>query len=111
MAQVINPIYYLANRAGIPRVESTSVSVSTTGVTYTFNSDISFAKNFSGLVLVKINQAVPSDTTTTLPVYFSSTTDGAKEVQTYGGTALTVADLKDTGIYLTYYENGTVQML
>lgn len=111
MAQVINPIYYLANRAGIPRIETTGVSVTTTGLTYTFSSDISFAKNFSGLVLVKINQSIPTDTTTTLPVIFTSTSGGTKEVQTYGGTALTVADLKGTGIYLSYYENGTVQLL
>ena len=108
---VINPIYYLANRGGIPRIETTGGTVTTTAVTYTFSSDVSFSQNYNGIVLVKINHSIPSDTTTTLPVYFSSTNGGTKAVTKYNDDSLTVADLSGTGIYLIYYGNGKIQIL
>lgn len=111
MPQIVNSIYYSANRGGIPRVESESVSVSSTEVTFTFNSDVSFSKNYSGLVLVKINQSLPTDTTTTLPIAFTSKVEGTKVLNTHNDENLTVADWKGTGIYLVYYGNGSIQML
>ena len=68
----INPINFLSNRNGIPRIASTSVSVNTADVTFNFSSDFTFSRNFSGLVLVKLDQSIPSGTTTTLPVLLSS---------------------------------------
>jgi len=111
MPQIINSIFYFANRGGIPRIESTGVTVGASEVSYSFSSNVQFSRTYSGLVLVKLAQAIPSDTTTTLPVTFTSTYGGTKAVNGYGGAAVTVADIKGTGIYLAYYENGTVQLL
>lgn len=107
-----NPIYYYANRGGIPRIESQSVAVNgTENVAFTFSSDIRFARNYSGLVLVKLSQAVPSGTTTTLPVVFTSADGGTRPLVGKGGAAVTAADITGTGIYLVYYENGTLQLM
>ena len=103
----INPINFLSNRNGIPRIASTSVSVNTADVTFNFNSDFTFSRNFSGLVLVKLDQSIPSGTTTTLPIIFTS--EGANPIALtgYNGAAVTVADIKGTGVYLAWHEGQT----
>lgn len=102
----INPINYMSNRGGIPRLQSTGVVVGTTDVQFTFNADATFSRGFSGLVLVRLAQAIPSGTTTTLPIVFSSSA-GTQAVTTYNGTAVTVAEITGTGIYLLYYDRAT----
>ena len=102
----INPINYMSNRGGIPRLQSTGVVVGTTDVQFSFNADATFSRNFSGLVLVRLAQSIPSETTTTLPVVFSSSA-GTQAVTTYNGAAVTVADITGSGIYLLYYDRAT----
>ena len=102
----INPINYMSNRGGIPRLQSTGVVVGTTDVQFTFNADATFSRNFSGLVLVRLARAIPSGTTTTLPIVFSSSA-GTQAVTTYNGAAVTVAEITGTGIYLMYYDRAT----
>lgn len=108
----INPINFLSNRNGIPRIASMSVNVNTADVTFTFNSDFTFSRNFSGLVLVKLDQSIPSGTTTTLPIILSSSI-GVQPVVTKNGTAVTVADITGTGIYLMYFDRltSTLQLI
>lgn len=105
------PIYFYANRGGIPRIESQSVTVGTSNVAFSFSSNVQFSRNFSGLILVKLAQAIPSGTTTTLPIVFTSVDGGTKTLYGYDGTAKTVADITGTGIYLVYYENGNLQLM
>ncbi len=104
---MINPFYYLANRGGIPRIKSTGVTVNgTTNVQFSFAADATFSANFSGLVLVRLDQAIPSGTTTTLPIVFTSSA-GTQALTTYNEADVTVADIKGTGIILCYYDRGT----
>lgn len=100
------PAFYIANRFGIPRLQSTSVSVSTTAVTYDFRN--AGAGNFAGLILVNLAQAIPTGTTATLPVRF-----GSVQLTRLDNADVTVADLEGTGIYLAYYdsESGRLQLL
>lgn len=94
---------YISNLNGIPRFESNSVTVNTSNVVYSFtDAGTNFNNNFNGLVLIKLNQVIPSDTTTTLPILINNTT-----LLKYGSTNATVADLKGTGIYLMYYESNS----
>ena len=104
----INPINFLSNRNGIPRIASTSVSVNTADVTFNFSSDFTFSRNFSGLVLVKLDQPIPSETTTTLPILLSSSI-GTQPVVTKNG----VAEITGTGIYLMYFDRltSTLQLI
>lgn len=106
---VLNTLRYMSNRSGIPRFESNSVSVGTASVVYSFtDAGTYFNNNFCGLVLLKFQNVIPSDTTTTLPVYINST-----PVKTYGDADLTVAGFNGTGIYLAYYDGSsrTLQLL
>lgn len=110
---VMIPFYFMANRGGIPRVKSESVTVTATEVRFNFTSDARFARNFSGFVAVWLAQAIPSGTTGTLPVVFSSTASSNQAVTTFDDTAVTVNNISGTGIYLAYYEasTGTLQLL
>lgn len=105
MGSIINPVF-LANRGGIPRIESTGVNVTTTGVNWEFKTDIRLSRMFSGLVIVRLAQAVPEGTTATLPVSFVSA-GSTQPLTGFGGAAITAGDIPGTGIYLAYYEGST----
>ena len=95
---------YISNRGGIPRFESNSVTVGSSNVSYTLtNAGNQFNDNFYGLILIKFNQSIPSDTTTTLPIVINNTT----QLLTYDNAEVTVADFSGTGIYLAYYDAST----
>lgn len=104
---IMNP-YIWANKEGIVRLEASGVSVGSDSVTFTFNSHRFLNAPYSGLILFKL----PSFTApaTAVPIIFS--TSGKNQAVTYlGGTAITSAMLNEAGVYLAYYENGTLQML
>ena len=101
----------MSNINGIPRIESTSVSVGTANVSFALNARLSFVR-FNGLVLIKLNQAIPVGTITTLPVVVTSA-NGEVPLVKVGGDAVTVADIGGVGVYLLYYDNtsNTLQAL
>ena len=108
------PAYYLANRAGIARIASTGVNVTTTGVTINFANHGYLNSPYRGLVIVKLTTPIPTGTTATLPVQFSSGTAASTVAPTkLGAQPITVADLPGAGIYLFYYDNvdGTLQQV
>lgn len=84
-------------------IESRGVTATTTNVTYTFQP---FRNNaFTGLLLVDLQQPIPSTATDTLPVLFGS----VQLLNSIGGQA-TVADLggADTAsLVLVYYNSRT----
>ena len=100
--------YFYANIRGIPRLEADNVSISATEVTYNFSSHKFINSNFSGLILFKL----PAYTapTTAVPIVFS-TNGKTQALTTYGGAAVTSADLNTAGIRLAYYENGVLQLI
>jgi hypothetical protein len=65
------------------------------------------------LVIVRLAQEIPAGTTDTLPIQFTSGGGNIQAVTTFGGTAVTVADIPGTGVYLFWYESqtNTLQML
>lgn len=90
------------NRNGIATLDSTSISVSTDAVTYNIRLPFDTSVNYRGLVLIRLNEEIPTGTTETLPIKLSMG-GFTQNVTTYGGTNLTVADFPGTGIYLLYY--------
>jgi hypothetical protein len=99
------------NINGISTLDSTNVSVSTTAVTFTLRPHAGMVPP-RGLLLVRLNEAIPEGTTTTLPIQLSL--EGvASTVTTFGGVDWTVEDFKGTGIYLLYYNRnlGILQVL
>ena len=102
------PAYFMANINGIPRIESTGVVVGTDSVVFNFRSHNYIRGPFNGLVLVRLNQAIPAGTTATLPIVFNS--GNAQPVTTYDGEDLTVADIAGTGVYLFYYDSASATL-
>lgn len=88
---------FISNPNGIFRIETNSVAVNTSNVVFSTNN-ISNVR-FSGLILIKFDQVIPTGTTTTLPLLINN-----QPITTYDGATLTVADYKGTGIYLAYYD-------
>lgn len=105
------PANYMSNINGIPRIESNSVNVGTASVVFSLNARLSFAR-FNGLVLIKLNQEIPTGTTATLPIVVTSVNGDVPLVKA-GGDAVTVADIAGTGVYLLYYDNAanTLQVM
>ena len=102
---MFNPIFFLSNRNGIPRLTTSAINVSTTAVTFTLPSNNIFYANFNGLILLKMEQEIPTGTTTTIPIILASNA-GPKTVTVLGGADWTVADYQ-TGVHLAYYESNT----
>ena len=104
------PFQYV-NQRGIPTIQSRGVVVSTTSVDFKFNPDWN-SRPFRGLLLVNLADAIPTGTTTTLPIRFSMA-GTSSNVTVAGGGNLTVADLPGLGVYLLYYDRlaDTLQLL
>lgn len=95
------------NASGIPYLRTTSVTVG--------SDSVDFALGFRrippvGYLTINIADAIPDGTTGTLPVRF--TLNGqTRALTTFGGVAVTAADLTGTGIIEVFYDwyNGILQ--
>lgn len=96
----ILPLYVNVNINGIPTLSSNSVSVTTTGVNFDFNNHRNLGSSFRGLLIVRLAQAIPTGTTATLPIVFTSDGSNSTPVKTFNGAAVTVADIPGTGVYV-----------
>lgn len=92
---------------GIPAVRSLSVNVTSTEVQFDFNNHPNVGAPFRGLIVVNLAQQIPSGTTETLPIVFTSSGANAIALTGYDGAAVTAADIKGTGIYLVWHESQT----
>ena len=103
--------YQYVNINGIPTIKTQTVTVSDTAVTYKFAPDFD-GRPFRGLILVYISEAIPTGTTTTLPIQFSMA-GTTSNVTVAGGATVTVADLPGVGIYLVYFDRwaDTLQLI
>lgn len=101
---LINP-FNIVNRRGIAEVASSSVAVNADNVVFSFPNHAFFGGYYKGLVLIRLSE-IPTGTTGTLPVVFS--TNGVTQaVTTQGGDPLTVEDVAGAGVYLFYYDKST----
>lgn len=108
-----NFVYNRVNINGIPCIESRSITESTSSVTFNFNASPAVNSRFSGLIAVRITEQAATSADS-LPVLFNvpSIAGSTIAITTFGGTALTGADLQE-GIHLVFYdrENGILQLL
>lgn len=92
--------FITTNVSGIPYITTNSVSVS--------DSAVDFSLGFRqipriGKIVLRIADAIPAGTTGTLPVQI--TLNGiTKPLTTFGGTAVTAADLAGTGVIEVWYD-------
>lgn len=103
--------YQYVNINGVPTIKTQTVTVSETAVTFKFAPDFD-GRPFRGLILVYISEAIPTGTTTTLPIQFSMA-GTTSNVTVAGGANVTVADLPGVGIYLVYFDRwaDTLQLI
>ena len=101
------PAYINVNQSGIPALRSLSVTVGTTDVRFDFNNHRNVGRPFRGLLIVNLAQLIPTGTTATLPIVFTSGGGNPQLVTGKNGEAITVADIEGTGIYLMWYESQT----
>lgn len=104
---MILPTYINVNTNGIPTLRSLSVNVTSTNVQFDFNNHRNVGRPYRGLLIINLAQAIPSETTTTLPIVF--TTSGSNEQALVGlnNEPITVASITGTGVYLLWYESQT----
>lgn len=92
-----------SNINGLPMMETSSITVTDDNVVLTLtNRSFRFLRN-QGLMLFRLNQAIPEGTTTTLPIVFSSN-GFIQGLTNVGGTPITVAQVPGPGIYLIFYD-------
>lgn len=103
---ILNP-FTTANKQGIPRIETSGVTVGTAAVTYSLRNT-TFGRPWNGLVAIKVAQAVPTGTTGTLPVQINN-----QPLTGLGGNAITASDITGVGVLLCWWESSenTLQVL
>lgn len=95
--------FNFVNRRGIPLIETSSITVNTDNVTIDLPNRAFRFLNDKGVILLRLNQAIPTGTTTTLPIIFSIN-DFTQPLTNVGGTPITVAEFSLAGVYLVYYD-------
>lgn len=107
------PFNINVNVNGIPCLRATAVNVTATDVIFDFNSHRNVGRPFVGLVIVQLAQPIPTGTTTTLPITFTTEGGNAANVTTYNGANVTVADISGTGVFIVWVntQSGEVQLL
>lgn len=101
------PLYINVNRNGIPALRSLSVSVTATDVRFDFNNHTNIGNPYRGLLIINLAQAIPSGTTTTLPITFTSEGGNVQPLTKIGGVAVTAADITGSGIYIAWFDHST----
>ena len=104
------PAFINVNKGGIPALSSISVEVTDTNIVYHFNPHHEAGRPFRGLVVVRLEQDVPSSATDTLPVAFSSSPFKQVPLMKNDGTAVTAADVT-TGIHVCWTDPNTLQLI
>lgn len=102
------------NRRGIFGISTVGTpAVTTTAVTFNFESHPYVNAPYNGILLVRITTAIPTGTTGTLPVFFMTGNNTSRAVTKVGGVPLTAADIPTTGYYLMFYDSnsGVLEMI
>lgn len=97
--------FNFANRNGIPMIESSNVTVTDTNVVINIPNRAFRFLNGTGLILFRLNTAIPEDAAT-LPILFSSN-NFTQPLTLVGGTAATAEQMNNPGVYLIYYAKGS----
>lgn len=110
---MILPTYINVNQTGIPTVRSLSVTVTSTEVQFDFNNHRNVGRPFRGLIIVNLAQQIPTGTTATLPIVFTSNGSNATNLTGYNGANITVENIQGTGVYLIWHESqsNTLQLI
>ncbi len=94
-------------------LRSISVSVTANDVQFVFRNRPNFGRPYFGGLYAYLAQAIPTGTTATLPIVFTS--DGGNPTPVVGldDEPVTVADITGTGVYHLFYDQaaGRLQLI
>ena len=94
-------------------LRSISVNVTATEVQFVFRNRPNFGRPYFGGLYAYLAQAIPTGTTATLPIIFTS--DGGNPTPVVGidDTPITVAEITGTGVYHFFYDQsaGRLQLI
>lgn len=85
-------------------LRSLSVNVTATEVQFVFRNRPNFGRLYFGGLYADLAQAIPTGTTATLPVIFTSEGGNPTPVVGLNNEPVTVADIPGTGIYHLFYD-------
>jgi hypothetical protein len=108
---MILPTYINVNSTGIPALRSLSVTVGTNDVRFEFNNHRNVGRPYRGLLIINLAQSIPTGTTATLPIVFTSGDGNVTNLTTFNGDPVTVADIPGTGVYLAWFQPDSLQLL
>ena len=97
------------NVNGIPYLRTNGVTVSTESVDFS----LGFRRIPAvGYITVNIADVIPTGTTTTLPIRLTLN-GNTRNLTSFGGENVTVADITGTGVVTIFYDwyNGTLQLV
>jgi hypothetical protein len=103
----------LSNTNNPIALRSVSVNVTTSDVQFVFRNYPRTGRPYFGGLYVDLAQAIPTGTTATLPIVFTSEGGNPTPVVGLDGEAITVASITGTGIYHLFYDqrNNRLQLL
>lgn len=94
-------------------LRSISVTVTATDVQFVFRNRPNFGRSYFGGLYAYLAQLIPTGTTATLPIIFTS--DGGNPTPVVGldDVPITVADIPGTGVYHLFYDQsaGRLQLI
>lgn len=93
-----------SNRGGIPCMKSSSAVVSDTTLTVTFPTYTNFPKNFSGEMILNIEQSFTSTGVTSVILVIQGT---SIQLKTNASSAATSTEIPAPGIYEVFVDNST----
>lgn len=90
----------ITNMNGIPYLSVRSINVTTENVSL----NLGYAPiQPVGYITIRVGSAIPTGTTGTLPIQVSLN-GGTRLLTTFGGTAVTAADIAGTGVLTVFYD-------
>lgn len=104
-----NLLFPTIGRGNANTLPTTAVTVNTDNVTMELPDHAFRGRNYVGAFFVNIRQAIPTGTTTTLPVLIGTNGD-TRPLLAYGDTPVTVADIAGTGIIELHYNKYTNEL-
>ena len=104
---MILPAYINVNSGSIPTLRSLAVNVNASNVQFDFNNHRNVGRPYRGLLIINLAQTIPTGTTATLPIVFTTSGGNEQPLLKLNGAPATVQDITGTGIYLVWYESQT----
>lgn len=88
-------------------IRSVSVNVTTENVQFVFRSQPNTPRPYFGGLYADLAQAIPTGTTATLPIVFTSEGGTPTAVVGLNNEPITVAEIVGTGVYHLFYDQRT----